>query len=316
MTVLGQGPPGPISDRTEGQQVLRPFKLHEPETVADAVSLLGQFGWEAGVYAGGTELLLAMKEGLLTYSHMVNIQTVPGLNEIGYNSDGRELRIGPAVTHRSLEQSPVVKAEFPLIAQAEAGVANVRVRNVGTIGGNLCFGEPHSDPATFLLLYDSHLTVQGSAGARSFSLSQLHQGPFETCLEEDEVLTGITVPKFPQGMSGAYLKFGLHQRPSVGLGVALRLDGGALVECRIAVGSAGPKPVRVHEAEEMMRGVTVGDLLGDDFGRRSTMLDQAGRLAAQEVQPDDDMHGSAEYKAHMVGVLLGKTFQSVLDTEG
>ena len=151
--------------------MLRPFKLHEPETVAEAVSLLGQFGWEAGVYAGGTELLLAMKEGLLSYSHMVNIKTVSGLGQIDYNPDGRELRIGATVTHRSLEQSPVVKSEFPLIAQAEAGVANVRVRNVGTIGGNLCFGEPHSDPDTFLLLYDAQLTAQGSAGARSFSLS-------------------------------------------------------------------------------------------------------------------------------------------------
>ena len=294
--------------------MLRPFKLHEPETVADAVSLLGQFGWEAGVYAGGTELLLAMKEGLLSYSHMVNIKTVHGLDQIDYNPDGRELRIGPTVTHRSLEQSPVVKSEFPLIAQAEAGVANVRVRNVGTIGGNLCFGEPHSDPGTFLLLYDAQVAAQGSGGARSFPLSQLHKGPFETCLGEDEVLTGITVPQFPQGMSGAYLKFGYHQRPSVGLGVAVRLDGGAILECRIAVGSAGPRPVRVPEAEEMMRGVTVGDLLEENSGSRSPTLDQAGRLAAREVQPDDDMHGSAEYKEHMVGVLLGKAFQSVLNS--
>ncbi len=298
--------------------MLRPFKLHEPATVADTVSLLGQFGREAGVYAGGTELLLAMKEGLLSYSHMVNIKTVPGLDQIDYDPDIRELRIGPTVTHRSLEQSPVVKSEFPLIAQAEAGVANVRVRNVGTIGGNLCFGEPHSDPATFLLLYDAQVAAQGSGGIRSFPLSQLHKGPFETCLEEDELLTGITVPQFPQGMSGAYLKFGYHQRPSVGLGVAVRLDGGAdgstILECRIAVGSAGPKPVRVPEAEEMLRGVTVGDLLGENSGARSPLLDPAGRLAAREVQPDDDMHGSAEYKEHMVRVLLGRAFQRVLNS--
>ena len=284
--------------------MLRPFKLHEPETVADAVSLLGRFGWEAGVYAGGTELLLAMKEGLLTYSHRVNIKTVPGLDQIDYNPDGRELRIGPTVTHRSLEQSPVVKAEFPLIAQAEAGVANVRVRNVGTIGGNLCFGEPHSDPATFLLLYDAQLTVQGSAGARSFSLSQRHQGPFETCLEEDEVLIGITVPQFPQGMSGAYLKFGYHQRPTIGLGVAIRLENDSVAEARIAVGSVGPKAVRVPEAEELLLGKTVPDVLSSG----TSVLDEAGRLAAEAAQPMDDLHGAADYKEHLVRVFLERVF--------
>jgi carbon-monoxide dehydrogenase medium subunit len=310
--------------------VLRPFELHEPESVADAVSLLERLGREAGVYAGGTELLVSMKEGLLRYTHLLNIKTVAGLDRIDYDQDRRQLRIGPVVTHRTLELSPQIAAEFPLIARAEASVANVRVRNVGTIGGNLCFAEPHSDPGAFLLLYDTQVEAQGPGGPRSFPLAQLFQGPYETCLEEDEILTAVVVPWFPPGMTGAYLKFGYHQRSSLGLGVAVRLDDmvasngpagrstgrsverAAILEARIAVGSAGPKPVRVPEAEELLRGATAAELLGISSGGQSPLLDRAGRLAFQEVQPTDDIHGSAEYKEHLIRVLLGKAFQSAL----
>ena len=122
--------------------MLRPFKLHEPTSVHDAVSLLGQYGEEAKVYCGGTELLLAMKEGLLRYNHLVNIKTIPGLDEIAYDHDSGMLSIGATVTHGALECSSEIQSHFPMIAQAEGNVANVRVRNVGTIGGNLCFSTP------------------------------------------------------------------------------------------------------------------------------------------------------------------------------
>ena len=303
--------------------MLRPFRLHELETVSDAVTLLGRYGPEASIYAGGTELLLAMKEGLLRYSHLLNIKTIPGLDRLEYHQDRGELHIGPAVTHRTLEQSPIVASHFPLIAQAEAHVANVRVRNVGTVGGNLCFAEPHSDPGAFLLLHEAHVEAQGPSGSRTIPLGDLIVGPYETCLEEDEVLTGIVVPRFPQGMTGAYLKFGYHARPTLGLGVALRFDshedskGGSVdgratvLEARVSVGSAGPRPVRVPEAEELLQGKTVGDLVPSSSGR-SSLVDQAGDVAAQEAEPEDDFHGSAEYKEHLIRVLLGRAIKSVI----
>ena len=165
--------------------MLRPFKIHQPETVDDTVQLLGQFGEEATVYAGGTELLRAMKEGLLSYAHLLDVKKVDGLGQISYNGGDRSLRIGSAVTHRSMESSPEVIREFPLIAEVEKTVANVRVRNVGTLGGNLCFAEPHSDPAALLLLYDARVESKGSRGSRTFLLQELTLGPYETCLEQD-----------------------------------------------------------------------------------------------------------------------------------
>ena len=249
-----------------------------------------------------------MQEGLLRYGHLVNVKTVPGLDRLEYDRSSKRLHIGPAVTHRALELSPEVAAEFPLIAKAEANVANVRVRNVGTLCGNLCFAEPHSDPAAFLLLYDARVQVQGASGSRTIPLDQLVLGPYETCLEEGEVLTSVSVPKFDPDMKAAYQKFGYHQRPTLGLGVAVRLEIETVTEARIAVGSVGPKPVRVPEAEELLRGKNVGELLGTASQSGPSVLDQAGRLAAQAAQPMDDLHGAADYKEHLVRVYLERVF--------
>ena len=303
--------------------MLRPFKLHEPTSVHDAVSLLGQYGEEAKVYCGGTELLLAMKEGLLRYNHLVNIKTIPGLDEIAYDHDSGMLSIGATVTHGALECSSEIQSHFPMIAQAEGNVANVRVRNVGTIGGNLCFSEPHSDPGAFLLLFDTQVGIRGSQGQRTIPLAEVTLGPYETCLEDDEILTRILVPQFPQGMTGAYLKFGYHVRPTLGVGVSVRLepppsdDAGieraVVAEARIVVGSAGPKAVRVAEAEQSLTGKTVGELLpGLNDGESLTMV-EAGRIAGRTADAMDDIHGTAEYKEHMVGVFLKRTFAEAIN---
>ena len=295
--------------------MIPPFRMHEPETVAGAVSLLEQHGADASLYAGGTELLLAMKEGLLRYKHLINLKTVPGSDRLVYDQSAGELQIGPAVTHRALEQSPDVAAWFPLIAQAESNVANVRVRNVGTLCGNLCFAEPHSDPAAFLLLYNAHAEAQSASGSRTIPLDQLVLGPYETCLEEGEMLTSVSVPQFGPEMKAAYQKFGYHQRPTLGLGVAVRMENGSVAEARIAIGSVGPKAVRAPEAEELLLGKDVGDLLGAASKSGASVLDEAGRMAAQAVQPMDDLHGAADYKEHLVRVFLERVLAEAVGAE-
>ena len=169
-----------------------------------------------------------------------------------------------------------------------------------------------------LLLYDARVESKGSRGSRTFPLEEMTLGPYETCLEDDEVLVGVVVPQLPAGMSGAYLKFGYHARPTLGLGVALRLDrapgvgshgfqelqSASIQEVRVSVGSVGPKAVRAREAEAALQGKQLGDLLGSLNGAGAGLLDDVGQLAAREADPMDDMHGSAEYKAHLVQVFL------------
>ena len=301
--------------------MLRPFRLHEPTTVQEATSLLADLGGAGRPYAGGTELLLAMKAGLLRYDHLVNVKTIAGLDQVGFE-DG-VLSIGPTATHRDLEESAVVNERYPLLAGVERRVANVRVRNVGTIGGNLCFAEPHSDPGAALLLYDAEVEVAGPGGRRTLTVEELQTGPYETALGEDELLTRILVPVLPQGMTGTYLKFGYHHRPTLGVGVAVRLSDGArlaIADVRVSVGSVSPRPLRLRDVEDRLRGQAVSDAVGDGSGELRPLVAEAGELAAAAAQPVDDMHGSADYKRHVTKVFLGRALdeavQAALAREG
>lgn len=283
--------------------MLRPFELCEPGSVAEASALLARHGEAARLYAGGTELILAMKEGLIHYDYLVNVKSIPGLTGIRLTPDGT-LRIGAATTHRTLERDPLLRDRFPTLARLEADVANVRVREVGTLGGNLCFAEPHADPGTLLQVYDARAKIETAGGERTIPLDQLFVGPFETSLSGDELLTEILVPPLPPGSEAAYLKFGFLERPSVGVAVALTLDDGLLKDARIAVGCVGPAPRRMREVEALLK--------GKEIGKSVALLPEAGRLAAGASDAITDLHGSAEYKAHLVGVLLSRAFQQAL----
>jgi carbon-monoxide dehydrogenase medium subunit len=284
--------------------VLRPFELCEPASVTEASQLLARHGDGARLYAGGTELLLAMKEGLVHYDHLVNVKTIPGLAGIRLDADGT-LRIGAATTHRVLERDGRVRERFPALARMEADVANVRVREMGTLGGNLCFAEPHADPGALLQVFDATVRLQRAGGERTLPLEALFAGPFETCLEPDELLTEVGVPPLPSRSAAAYLKFGVLERPSAGVGVAVTLADGHVADARIAVGSVGPVPRRMREAEAVLQGKGVAECVAS--------LPEAGRLAGRAADAVTDLHGSAEYKAHLVGVLLRRAFHQALD---
>src|SRR5919106_3257057 len=147
---------------------LRRFTIHQPKNTVEASEMLAQFGDKGRLYAGGTELLLAMKHDLLRYEQLVDVKTIPGLNKIEANNGS--LVIGGTVTHRAIERSPLVKEKLPILSEMETEVANVRVRATGTLGGNLCFAEPHSDPATLILALGARAQVQGKSGKKIVSI--------------------------------------------------------------------------------------------------------------------------------------------------
>ncbi|HEY7321156.1 MAG TPA: FAD binding domain-containing protein [Candidatus Binatia bacterium] len=284
--------------------MLRPFHLEEPETVADVSGLLSRFGESAKLYAGGTELLLAMKEGLVHYERLINVKNVKGLNQV--KSDDGIIRIGALCTHHELETSPVLQQRLRALAQLEQNVANVRVRQVGTLGGNLCFAEPHADPGILLLALGATMVAEKSGSKREIPAAEFFVDAYETSLAPDEVLTEIQVP-VPAGKSGVtYLKFGYLERPSVGVGVVLQVDdgGNSVRDIKIAVGCAGPAPKRVPEAEEQINGTTLDEAKGNIL--------KAGEIAGRAAQAISDLHGSQDYKEHIVGVLLKRAFQNAL----
>src|SRR5947199_3985525 len=249
--------------------MLRPFELSEPTSVAEASELLARHGDAARIYAGGTELILAMKEGLIHYEHLVNVKTIPGL--AGVRLDAGTLRLGAATSHRALERDPLVREHFPAVARMEADVANVRVREVGTLGGNLCFAEPHADPGTLLLVYDASVVLAQQGGTRTLALEQFFVGPFEVAMADDEILTAIRVPVLPAHTAAAYLKYGLLERPSVGVAVALTALPIQVQEVRIAVGCVGPTPRRLRDVESLLSQKQLAEV--------QATLDTAGALA-------------------------------------
>ena len=281
--------------------MLRRFRLEEPESVAEASELLGRFGDGAKVYAGGTELLLAMKEGLIQYERLINVKKL-GLNQI--SAANGTITIGALCTHHELELSPVIQQRLPSFLKLEQNVANVRVRQAGTIGGNLCFAEPHADPGTLLMALEAKMVAEKGGAKREIAAEDFFVDAYETSLAADEVLTEIRVPAPGANSRSAYLKFGYLERPSVGVALALNLNGGNVSEVRIAVGCAGPAPKRVAEAEALLSGKTK-----DDATRN---LAQAGAVAGRAAQAIGDLHGAQDYKEHIVGVLLKRAFQAAL----
>jgi aerobic carbon-monoxide dehydrogenase medium subunit len=281
--------------------MLRRFRLEEPESVAEAAELLGRFGESAKVYAGGTELLLAMKEGLVQYERLINVKKLTGLSDVT-TADGA-LVIGALCTHHQLENSPVLRDKLPALTKLEQNVANVRVRQVGTIGGNICFAEPHADPGTLLIALGAKMIAEKSSSKREITAEDFFVDAYETALQADEVLTKIQVPIPAPNARSAYLKFGYLERPSVGVAVAFNLNGG-VSGVRIAVGCAGPAPRRVAEAEALLEGKSKDEALRH--------VAEAGAAAGRAAQAISDLHGSQEYKEHIVGVLLKRAFQSAL----
>lgn len=282
--------------------MLRRFRLEEPESVKEACELLARHGESARIYAGGTELLLAMKEGLIQYERLINVKKITGLDQV--KLENGTIRIGALTPHRKLENAPVLKQKLPAFVRMEHHVANVRVREVGTLGGNLCFAEPHADPGTLLMVLAAKLVAERASSRREIPAERFFVDAYETCLEADELLTEIHVPALPERAGAAYLKFGYLERPSVGVGLFIAWDqSAAIAEARIAVGCAGPKPKRMEEAEGLLKGKSAKDA--------ASALAQAGEVAGRAADAIGDLHGSAEYKEHIVGVLLKRAFQQI-----
>jgi len=270
---------------------LPPFTIHQPATLERASALLAELGDDAVVYAGGTELLLVMKLGLAEYGHLVDVKGVEELRRL--EAEDGTLVIGAGVTHRRIERSPLVRERWPALAAMERGVANLRVRAAGTLGGNLCFADPHSDPATFLLATGAEVELVGPSGRRRMAIDGFVRGPYTTAVEEAELMAAVRVPAAAPGTAVVHRKLAFNERPAATVTCLVRAEGGDVAEARVAVGSVGLVPARAPDAES--------ELLGraDDAA-----FARAGEAAAEAAQPVEDRNGSVDYKRNLVRVLV------------
>ncbi len=277
---------------------MKNFDYLEPTTVAEACALLQQHGSEAKVFAGGAHLTILMKQGLLEPKSLVNIKKIPQLKGIRYDAN-EGLIIGALVTHRELESSALVKDKFPVLCEAEREVANIRVRNMGTVGGNLASGEPLTDLSQIFIALDGKLKITGPAGQRAMPVEELFIDFYTTSLAEDEIITQVVIPPLPPRSGIEYLRFSsssVVDKPSAGVAVRFTLDGEnkSVAAARVVLGCVGATPVRAHEAE--------ASLIGKEVSPELAL--EAGKIAATECRPTSDLRGSEPYKRAIVGTLV------------
>jgi carbon-monoxide dehydrogenase medium subunit len=285
---------------------LAPFTLHRPESVGQASRLLADLGDEGAAYCGGTELLLAMKLGLASYDHLVDLKRVRGLRGVT-DLAGGGVRIGAASTHYEIETSATLRASYPELCAMISQVANVRVRSVGTLGGNLCFADPHSDPASFLMAAGAVMICQHGDTTRRLPAAAFLTGPYQTALAPGELLTAVELPPRPDRTALSHLRFKLTERPAVTVTamLAVAAAGGAVpavTRASLIVGSVGSVPFAADTAALTGTAATAGPaaLAGatsDDFEARAT---ECAGQAASGCAPLPDGEASADYLRHLV----------------
>ena len=289
---------------------MTPFELLEPRSLREAATLLDAGDTTARPVGGGTAVMLMMKMGVLRPARLVSLRAVEArYSEIA--AEGGEIRIGALATLSALERSPVVRKDAPVVAQALKTLANVRVRNVATLGGHLAHADPHADLPPVLIALGARLTVMDGKGERTMPLEQLHSGYLETTLKRGELIAEVIVPK--QGARrAAYLKCTTRSAddwPALGVAAVLETvrenEGDVVRDARLVVGAATDTPKRLAKAEAVLKGARVDD----------ATLAKAGEAAAAEAGVIGDAHGSAAYKRELVRVYVARAVRAALAGE-
>lgn len=270
------------------------FDYLEPRTIQAAVSLLSEYDGEAKVIAGGTDLINLIRTKTIRPRYVVDIGHIPGLDYVRYDDNGA-LSIGALTTIRAVEMSAEVKQHHPVISQAAGQMGSMAIRNVGTIGGNLCHASPAADTAPPLIGLGARAKIVGPAGERTVALEDFFTGPGQTVLRRGEMMAEIQVPSMPPHTQGVYLKHAIRGSADlaiVGVAVIAALDGARCGKVKIVLGAVAPTPMRARKAEEELEGKEIDEPL----------IDHAARAASDQSRPITDVRASADYRREMVQV--------------
>lgn len=283
------------------------FEYLKPTSLDEAISLFESHGETAKFIAGGTDVITKIKEKKIAPHYLISLRHLPDLAGIQRDSEG-VLRLGALTTHRMLERSALIQKHYPAIFDAVQNIGSVQVRNVATIGGNVCNAVPSADGVIPLLTLGAHLTLVGPKGKRSLPLKSFFLGPGQTFMDHGEILTEFFIPPLLPRTSGAYIKHTRREAMElpilgVGMGLSLADDLKTCLKVRIGLGVAAPTPIRALQAEEYLTGKEVN----------TETLTEVGRLAAKETRMRDSIRGQAWYRREMVGVLINRLGMKCLE---
>jgi carbon-monoxide dehydrogenase medium subunit len=268
------------------------FDYCAPKGLEEALDVFGEYGERARALAGGTDLILFMEKGRLKPDLVVEIPSCPPF--VGIEVTNSHIRIGSRTTMRELETSSLIREKISILAEAASKVGSLQIRNLATIGGNICTASPAGDTLPALLVLDASVKLVSKSGERLVPLREFFFGPGETVRQPNELLTEVIVP-LPSSHSGySFYKLSVRRYMDIAIVnvaafVAVNGDG-FITDAKIALGSVAPTPIRAYEAEERLKGNTINDIL----------LDEIGKLAQDASSPITDQRGTAEYRRIMV----------------
>jgi len=285
---------------------MQAFEYRTPKSVKEVQQDLKQFGSDAKLIAGGTALVIMMKQRLVHPTCLVSLRSVRSLNGIAEKNGG--IAIGGGTTHRAVEGSPLVKRRLPVLAETYHHVATVRVRNMATVGGGLAHADPNQDPPPTLIALGASVKAVSTDGSRTIPLEEFFTDYYETVLKPEEIITELYVPRLPANSGAAFLKFlprTADDYATVSAAAFVTLDKSKknFADVRIALGSVGTTPIRARGAEAVLRGQPV----------KAEALAEAGEKAKQAVDPISDFRGSAAYKKEMAGVFVRRALTKALE---
>ncbi len=282
-----------------------PFEYQTPKSLKEVHQGLKSFGTDAKVIAGGTALVIMMRQRLVRPSCLISLRSVPRLNAITQKDGG--LQIGSLATHQEVENSPLVRRRMPLLAETYHHVGTVRIRNMATVGGGLSHADPNQDPPPTLIVLGASAKVTSADGTRVIPLESFFTDYYETVLKPDEILTEIFIPALAPRSSGAFLKFlprtaDDYATVSAACIVTLDKTKKTFQDVRIALGSVGATPIRAKEAEDVLRGQPV----------KPEGIREAAEKVRGAVDPISDFRGSASYKKEMAVVFARRALEKAL----
>jgi carbon-monoxide dehydrogenase medium subunit len=283
------------------------FEYLEAHTLRQAIAMLQRYGDQARIVAGSTDFLVRWRLGAWQPQYVINLQHISSLDRVNY-SPRQGLRLGALVTMRTLETHPLVRQHYPALAAAAATFAGVQVRNLATVGGNVCNASPAGDTLPALLAFQARCRVVGSSGERWVPIDQFFLGPGRTALEPGEVLAELRLPPPLPSSGSLYIKHsprGAMDIVTVGVAsvVSLAEDGRVCRDVKIALGAVAPTPIRAYTAEEKLRGQHI----------TPELIAAAAQEAQARAIPIDDIRGSAAYRKSMTAVLTQRTLERAID---
>jgi carbon-monoxide dehydrogenase medium subunit len=285
------------------------FDYIAAQSLKEASDLARQWG-EKGVFlAGGTDVILLIKDHVLkNVNAVIDLKTIPDLDTLDF-VEGEGLRVGALTKLYTIQTSPLVKEKMPALAQAAHYVASTQIRRKGTMVGNICNASPSADTASILLAMKAKVKTYNADGGRVISIDDFFTGVKKTSLakEKGELVTEIVIPELKSGEGSAYYKHAVRKAMDlaiIGVAAWVKMDGRKVADCRIAMGGVGITPLRAREAEKLLTGSEITD----------DMLEKVGVAASGECRPISDVRASAEYRTDMIRVYTKRAVKTAVET--